>query len=191
MFPTRLNFHLYIRHLFPCGIAPGNPSRANISSEISVHSCRGAPFTRERACTCGRHAIILFRRYLNSFITLSDENNRELFHPCAISPPRRLRFLHRSRPSRGVRVVQPIFLRELIEISMRKYERGNSLTLSLRRSPSPSIALSFRNANATQDTAFITYFPRFFPVPVPLCSGRRSIAGCSFRARISDSFPTT
>lgn len=58
--------------------------------------------------------------------------------------------------------------------------------------PPLSFALSFHDANANQDAVFITYFPRFFPF---LCVAgalrSQSIAGCSFCARISDSFPTT
>lgn len=133
-----------------------NLSRANISG-ILIHSCRGVPFAR--AYTCGRHGIILFRRYLNSVVALSDEATPSHFIPSR-SPS--LPF-PRTR-SRGI--AQPIFFRELIEISPQGYEGGNSFYRP------PSFALSFHDTNANQDAAFVTYFPHFFPIP--LCSGHKS-----------------
>lgn len=71
--PTRLTpAPPFIRHLSSVQSIAGNPSRANI-----LHQTRALSLSLSSglARTCRRHAIILFWRYLNSFVTLPGENN--------------------------------------------------------------------------------------------------------------------
>lgn len=116
---------------------------------------------RARARTCGRHAIILFRRrYQNSFVIPPGENNLELFHP--IVPD--LRWLRLLYPPVYRGFTYPIFLRELIEISSRKEmgdrEREREQIFSFHfSSPIFRRALSLRDAK--RDAAFVAYFPTF------------------------------
>jgi len=140
---------------------------------------------RARARTCGRHAIILFRRYLNSFVTLSDKNNLELFHPLAIS----VTLFSYSIPRRRVADFLPPNLLKFHCESTR--EETLSLLPLLTPPHTAFLRFVFSRRERKPRCSLHHLFPAF--LPISLCSRHYARkTGCSFcSARISDSFPTT